>query len=53
METVTVPVELLEQLVTLNTTQSKKVEEMGLSNLAEYYEGRASAYGWILENYRQ
>ena len=48
---VTVSVSLLENLVRLNTEDQARCEEIGLESMAQWHEGRASAYQFLLNEY--
>jgi hypothetical protein len=48
---VTVSVSLLENLVRLNREDQERCEEMGLDRMAQWHEGRAMAYQFLLNEY--
>jgi hypothetical protein len=48
---VTVSVSLLENLARLNREDQARCEEMGLEGMAQWHEGRAMAYEFILAEY--
>lgn len=49
METVTVSVELLEELIAQNLKEQEAMKSLGFEAMANYYEGKAKAYSFILE----
>lgn len=48
---VTVSVSLLENLVRLNREDQERCQEMGLESMAQWHEGRAMAYQFLLNEY--
>jgi hypothetical protein len=48
---VTVSVSLLENLVRLNREDQERCEEIGFESMAQWHEGRASAYQFLLNEY--
>jgi hypothetical protein len=50
---VTVSVSLLENLVRLNREDQERCEEIGLDGMAQWHEGRASAYQFLLNEYNE
>ena len=48
---VTVSVSLLENLVRLNREDQARCKEMGLDEMAQWHEGRAMAFEFILSEF--
>jgi hypothetical protein len=48
---VTISVSLLENLARLNREDQARCEEIGLESMAQWHEGRAMAYEFILSEY--
>lgn len=51
METVTVSVSLLENLIAVNLADQARYQALGLERMAQWHEGRAMAYKFLLTEF--
>ncbi len=51
MEMVSVPLSLLKEMAEDNRTKSARYAELGMVVMAEWSEGRARAYEFLIENF--